>query len=699
MVALCRWRVRARGEDGMSGRRPSLPRSGFVSPFRPSGLRAAACALAAILVLGACVGGTPPGLPGSGAGKLRLLAATVQGATLTMTFNRRLDPNSVPGTARFIVRFTNSNKASLRPTGTRVDGKTIILTLSSAVDENDGMELDYNSTGCSENDGVGPCIQDLEGNVAPLIEVWLVTYAPPPPDGGPYPSPGRGVQGSGGPSGDSAQPRRTMKRTLAEVGRRTLTDALDNIGERTASSVPTSALTLAGEAVPFAAPPAAGLANGERTCPAGASGGHVRRSGAGFAADREGCASAPWSRSMKAGEFLHASAFSLTLGAPEGSGAPSSTLWSVWGRGDYGSFAGRPEPGTRYEGELRTGWLGIDARAGPWVAGLAVSHGTGEAEYGFEDGGVSGRGRSETTLTALYPYGRWTLSDGLELSGVLGAGRGEARHRLDGDEPETSGLSMRMGSVGLRHELPRLAEIRLAARADASLVRMETGSGPDHADGLTADSWRARLGLEASRRFALDGETAFTPFVEAAGRRDGGDGLVGTGFEVAGGLRYTAPRLHLEARGRWLAAHSEDGTRERGVSVTARVGAGAHGRGLSFALSPRWGAGTGGPIGGTSALWREELPKGAPGAGAPETGALDLRAGYGFGLFGDRFTGTPNAGFGASDGGGRDYRLGWRLTPAAGGGFRVDLDATRRESANANEPPAHGAILTGAIRW
>ena len=618
-----------------------------------------------------------------------------------MTFNKTLDPNSVPGTARFIVRFTNSVKPSLRPTATRVSGKTIVLTLSSAVDENDGMELDYNSTGCSEESGNrgGACIQDLEGNVAPLIEVWRVTYAPPPPDGGPYPPPGRGIQASGGPSGNAAQPRRTARRTLAEMGRRTLTDALDNIGTRFAAPVPSGSLTLAGETVPLAAPPAppaAYLAGRERTCPAGMSGGR-----AGLAADRGGCASAARSRSMEAGEFLYASAFSLTLGAPEGSGAPSPPLWSVWGRGDFGSFAGRPEPGTRYEGELRTGWLGIDARAGPWVAGLAVSRGTGEADYGFEDGGVPVRGRSETTLTALHPYGRWTLPGGLELSGVLGAGRGEARHRLDGNEPETSGLSMRMGSVGLRHELPRLAEVRLAARADASLVRMETGDGPDHADGLTADSWRARLGLEASRHIALDGETAFTPFAEAAGRRDGGDGLTGSGLELAGGLRYTAPRLHLEARGRRLAAHSEEGAEESGVSVTARVGAGAHGRGLSLSLAPRWGAGTGEPLGGTSALWREELPKGAPGAGAPETGALDLRVGYGFGHFGGRFTGTPNLGFGTSDGGARDYRLGWRLTPAVRGyaGFEVNVDATRREAADGNEPPGHGAMFTGAIRW
>ena len=58
--------------------------------------------------------------------KLRLLAATVQGATLTMTFNKRLDPDSEPAAARFIVRFTNSNKESVAPhryQGGRQDGR------------------------------------------------------------------------------------------------------------------------------------------------------------------------------------------------------------------------------------------------------------------------------------------------------------------------------------------------------------------------------------------------------------------------------------------------------------------------------------------------------------------------------------------------------------------------------------------------
>ena len=179
-------------------------------------------------------------------------------------------------------------------------------------------------------------------------------------------------------------------------------------------------------------------------------------------------------------------------------------------------------------------------------------------------------------------------------------------------------------------------------------------------------------------------------------RLDGGDGVTGPGVEVAGGLRYAGPRVAVEVRGRWLAAHTEAGAKERGVSLTARLDPGALGRGLSMSLAPRWGAGTGGPLGGTSALWRDEMPRG--GSRDP-AGGFEGEIGYGFGLNGGRLTGTPNVGFGASDGGARGYRAGWRLTPARGGsGFEVSLDATRREfSGGANQ--AHGAMLRAAFRW
>ena len=395
-------------------------------------------------------------------------------------------------------------------------------------------------------------------------------------------------------------------------------------------------------------------------------------------------------RNVEADELLRTSAFSLTLGAAEGSGGSSVPLWAVWGRGDLGTFAGRPEAGMRYDGELRTGWLGIDARAGPWVAGLAFSHGKGEADYGFDQDGLSGQGRLETTLNAFYPYGRWTIDKGLELRAVLGAGTGEARHVLDEGEAETSDLAMRMASVGVRRELPAVGEFDLAVRADASVAQLETDSGPQFIDNLSADTWRGRVGLEASRRFALGEDAALTPFVEAAGRGDGGDGLTGAGIELAGGVRYRAPGLEVEARGRWLAAHVEEGARERGVSVTARVGPGAHGRGLSLLLAPRWGAETGR----ADALWSEELPRLSGGTG-DDAASLDARMGYGLALAPQGLL-TPFAETTLTGGERRRLRLGTRFD-ATGADLGVELAGERRESAAAE--PEHALTLDVIFRF
>lgn len=208
---------------------------------------------------------------------------------------------------------------------------------------------------------------------------------------------------------------------------------------------------------------------------------------------------------------------------------------------------------------------------------------------------------------------------------------------------------------------------------DASAVRMETGDGPEFVANLSADSWRLRAGVEASRRFALgDGDdTALVPVVEVAGRRDGGDGVSGTGVEIAGGVRYAGPGVQVEARGRWLAAHTEEGTRERGVSVTARVGPGAHGRGLSLSLSPRWGASTGA----AAALWRDALPHG-PGGGA-DAGAVDARIGYGIVLAPQGLV-TPFAEMGLSGGESRRLRLGTRFD-ARDGDVALEVAGERRE--------------------
>jgi len=667
-----------------------------VSRFRPSGVRAAACALAAAFVL---LLGTPPAQAQSavtlvsntdhvsGTASNLFLAQSFttgdQGATVTairlqlgargaanprISVKLREDNAGTPGD--LVATFTNPATLTGNALNTFNAPPNTVLAAGTTywVSINEGISNRQHVRNASSNDqsgeagwtiGDGRKFRNNESSnwsdSSQVVVFAIVGTLPAAPEAG----------------------KRVLERTLASVASRTVSGALDTLGGRMGEAVPASSLSLAG--LNLAGPNPAGP---DDAWPSGSD-----------------------SRGMTPDALLGSGAFSYTLGAAAGDKAadPKAPRWGIWGRGDFGTFAGRsgdgPDGGSRHDGDLRTGWLGADARgargSGRWVAGLAVSRGTSETNYVLD----GEEGRIETDLTALWPYGRWTFPNGLEMRGLLGVGRGEARHRTGDGEPEKSDLSMWAASAGLSRPLPPIGGIDLSARGDASVAFMETAYGDGAVDGLDAAVSRVRGGVEASKRFAMADGASLTPFAELAGRMDGGDGGTGPGIEVAGGVRYAGPRVAVEVRGRWLAAHTEAGAEERGVSLTARMQPGAYGRGLSMSLSPRWGAGTGGPLGGTSALWREELPRGAPGAGAPETGALDLRVGYGFGLGGGRLTGTPNIGFGASDGG-RDYRAGWRLTPAVRGhpGFEVNLDATRSEPAGAGAP-AHGAMLTGAIRW
>ena len=454
--------------------------------------------------------------------------------------------------------------------------------------------------------------------------------------------------------------QRAVTHALAAVASRTAAGAVANIGTRLGDAVPPAGLTLAGRPMSFGGSDASGP-----DCAAG-------------------CEPGAESWGMEAGELLGSSAFSLALGAADdGKGFdPAALRWGVWGRGDYGAFEGRPDAVSSYKGDMRTGWLGADAQAGRWVAGLAVSRGWSETDYALE----GEKGRIETALTALWPYGRWTFANGLELRGLAGAGNGTARHVPEGNAPrERSRLAMRAGALGVRQAFAPLDGFDLAARADASFARMETAKGEEAVDGLRADSWRLRGGLEASRRFALPDGAALSPFAALAARRDGGDGPAGSGIELAGGLRYAAAGVSVEARGRWLAAHSEKGVRERGLSATVRLDPEAGGRGLSLSLTPRWGA----QAGGAGALWREDAPQ-ASGA-SEDAGALDARLGYGFALApaaGGLLTPFAEAGLAGADD--RRLRLGTRFE-ARGGALALELAGERRESAGAR--PEHTVRL------
>ena len=411
--------------------------------------------------------------------------------------------------------------------------------------------------------------------------------------------------------------------------------------------------------------------------------------------------SAP-ARSLTGRELLLGSSFHVA-GTGEGSGPGLA----AWGRVAHGSFDGEHADdtgSTRVDGEVLTGVLGADADFGRLLAGVAVSLSEGDGRFDSPGADVGGKGKIESTMTTVSPYARFKLTERVSAWGLAGWGTGDMTIRFDDGvmDPVRTDLSMQMGAIGARGALLTQDEaggMDLALKTDAFFVRVESERAVNSVE-TEADASRVRLLLEGGRTFAVGGGATIRPLLELGVRYDGGDAETGTGVEVGGGVAYAdaASGLSVDARARMLAAHADSDYEEWGASATVRLDPGAAGRGLSLSLAPTIGTASSA----TERLWGARDARGlAPGGGFEAARGLRAEAGYGMSLLGDRFTATPNVGFGMSDGGARDYRLGWRLTSAVRGdpGFEVSLDATRREAANDDGEAEHGVMLRSLIRW
>ena len=416
-----------------------------------------------------------------------------------------------------------------------------------------------------------------------------------------------------------------------------------------------------------------------------------------------GGTSAPGStatRDLSGRELLLGSAFHL---AREGGGGRPGL--AAWGRVTVGGFDGEApaDDGTvRIDGDVTTGILGADAKWNRLLAGVAVS--VSEGKGAFAQPGVDS-GKIESTMTTVSPYARFMVTDRISVWGLAGWGTGDMTivQAANENQPERTtrtDLEMRLAAIGGRGALLEADEaggFDLALKADAFYVETESEAVSNEGS-TTGVASRVRLALEGSRAFETGGGT-FTPGLEVGLRHDGGDAETGTGVELGGRLSWVDADsgLSAEARVRTLIAHKDSGYKEWGASGSVRLDPGERARGLSLSLSPTWGAASSG----AGRLWSARDARGlAPGREFQAESRLQAEVGYGLGLLGDRFTGTPNLGVGFSDTA-RDYRIGWRLTSAVRGdpGFEVNLDATRREAANGNEPAEHEAMLRAAIRW
>ena len=389
-------------------------------------------------------------------------------------------------------------------------------------------------------------------------------------------------------------------------------------------------------------------------------------------------------RGISGREMLTGSSFLLSTGSSEGG------LGALWGRGAVSSFDGRQDE-VDLDGEVVSGLVGADWTHGRTTLGLAMAHSRGEGAYQ----GPSGDGEIETTLTGLYPWGRYELNDRLSVWGVTGYGTGALTLTPEGLAPfetDTNLAMVSMGARGVVRTAPADGGLELAIRSDALMVRTTTDrvNGVSGTNGNLAatesDVTRLRLGLEGAWHGGF-----ITPFLvptfEIGVRHDGGDAETGFGTDIGMGFTWTDPArgIGAEFHARGLVAHEDGEFRERGMCGGLKFWDPDPDSdlGWSFDLAQTLGAQA---TGGMDALLNPGNTRvfdigDSSNDDDPDRRRLEADLGYGFAMFDGRYTGTPVLGLGLSEDS-RETVLGWRLEESRSSGmvFGLDVEARRSES-------------------
>lgn len=400
-------------------------------------------------------------------------------------------------------------------------------------------------------------------------------------------------------------------------------------------------------------------------------------------------------RRVSADQVLSQSSFNMPLGSRQD--ATHGSAWTLWGRGNVSGFSGNPKDDFEMDGDVFSGYLGLDYRVRTNVLlGLAVSHAAGKVDYETDAGD---RGRVDTGLTSVMPYAHWTVRSGLGVWGLLGAGWGDAE-LTDADGEVKTDIHMLMAAGGVRQEVAKLSGVDLAVKTDAFLVALESDAKTGLIDEAKADAERGRLMLEGRSEWVVSDDALLVPSLELGGRWDAGSAETGAGAELAGGVAYTHAKLGLgiEARGRYLLAHEKDDFEEWGASLMLRIDPAVPGRGLWLMLAPLWG---GSMSADTSGIWDGErtvrASRGfdsniAHGLG-PEQ--VDLEVGYGLTTDEGRGLLTSYGGVSLAQAGSRNYRLGGRMMLGEAVALGVETERQERFDGAAE----HGAIVRGHLYW
>ncbi|MCY3595810.1 MAG: hypothetical protein OXH01_11340 [Bacteroidetes bacterium] len=404
--------------------------------------------------------------------------------------------------------------------------------------------------------------------------------------------------------------------------------------------------------------------------------------------------------------------FSPHLAAGEqGEGEGGGGRFSLWGQGALASFSGA-EDSVSLEGEVGTALVGAEWSSTRWQAGAALSHSwgsgsyqgqghhrEGEAGHPGHPGHPSGDGRISSSLSGIFPYGRYALTPRLGVWGVAGAGRGQLSLKPDGDGREYQpDINLGMAAVGLDGLLldGGAAGLRLTTTTDLLTVSTTSAAveeGLKASDGTVS---RLRLGLEAARPFPLSNGASLLPSLEVGIRQDSGDAETGFGLELGAGLAWRDPArgIGAELRGRSLLSHADEEFQEQGLAVSLAWDPTPSNRGPSFSLNHVVGAVV---EGGMDALLHPVVLEGLAARSSEGQQQFETRFAYGFPIFSDQLTLSPALELALSPTS-RTYGLLWTVAPHDQQQrqplpWHLSLEGERQEHAAAASPTDHSLGL------
>ena len=386
--------------------------------------------------------------------------------------------------------------------------------------------------------------------------------------------------------------------------------------------------------------------------------------------------------------LVEGSSFSF---APAGEGSRPQV--ALWGQGALSSFHGEQED-ISLDGQVTTLLLGADWTGHRWQAGAALSQSWGNGSY---DGDNDADGEISSTVTGLFPYGRYALTPRLGLWATAGYGWGQLTLKPDDTEDEYKpSTTMAMAALGMDGLLRDGGSEGITLRGTADVLTVKTTS--EEVDGLDSSEGslsRLRLGLEAVRSFPLANGSSLLPSMELGIRQDSGDAETGFGMDLGAGILWRAPERGIsgELRGRTLLTHAEEEFQEQGLALSFSWEPTPSNRGPSLSMGHTVGAA---PSEGMDALLAPTTLEGLD--VAPSSGQrFAAEVAYGFPAHNDRLTVTPAVEMAFSPTS-RTYSLLWSVAPHAhqsqGEPWELSLAGERQEQLSSTTPPDHSLKLT-----